>query len=118
MTSIDCEGTGDGFDLELTREVAQSVSIPVIASGGAGNIEDIFDVVTQGKADAVSVASILHYNYIRQYYTEDDYSSEGNIEFLRSRLEFSKVESATLEEVKQNLVYRNISCRLEEEMLL
>jgi cyclase len=112
LTSIDYEGTGKGFDLELTREVAEAVSIPVIACGGAGQIGDIYDVVTQGKADAVCVASILHYNYIRQHYTDDDYSSEGNIEFLRSGCEFSKVQSTTLSEIKDELLKRGIPCRV------
>jgi cyclase len=111
LTSIDREGTGKGFDLELTRKVAQLVSIPVIACGGAGRISDIYDVITQGKADAVSIASILHYNYIHQHYANDDYSSEGNVEFLRSGREFSKVQSTTLTEIKRELLNHNVSCR-------
>jgi cyclase len=115
LTSIDCEGTGMGFDLSLTRKVAQSVSIPVIACGGAGKIDHVYDVVAQGKADAVSVASILHYSYICQHYTDDDYSSEGNIEFLRSGRGFSRVQGATLAEIKDYLRQRNIPCRLVTE---
>ena len=111
LTSIDCEGTGKGFDLELTRQVARSVSIPVIACGGAGKLHDIHDVITQGQADAVSIASMLHYNYIRQHYTDDDYSSEGNVEFLRSGREFSKVQDATLAEIKDYLIQHNLPCR-------
>jgi imidazole glycerol-phosphate synthase subunit HisF len=111
LTSVDCEGTGKGFDLELTRRVAQSVPIPVIACGGAGKISDVYEVVSQGQADAVSLASMLHYNYIRQNYTDDDYTSEGNIEFLRSGRGFSKVEGATLPEIKHYLQQHNILCR-------
>ena len=61
ISSIDKEGTGEGYDIELTRMVSEAVSIPVIAHGGAGNPEDILDVIVEGKADAVSFASILHY---------------------------------------------------------
>lgn len=61
LTSIDREGTGTGFDTELVRRVSESVSIPVIASGGAGRLEHIKDVIIDGKADAVCLASILHY---------------------------------------------------------
>jgi cyclase len=115
LTSIDHEGTGKGFDLELTRRVAESVSIPVIACGGADQVDDVYEVVMRGKADAVSMASTLHYRYIRECYTDDDYSSEGNIEFLRSGREFSKVQGSTLAEIKEHLRQRNIPCRLVTE---
>lgn len=62
LTSIDQEGTRNGFDLELTRSVSEIVSVPVIASGGMGSVQDLFDVVNQGKADAVAMADILHYD--------------------------------------------------------
>ncbi len=116
LTSIDREGTGQGFNLDLTSRVAQSISIPVIACGGAGRVEDMSTVLTLGKADAVCVASILHYDYIRNNYTEDDYSSEGNIEFLRSGQGFSRIQGAALEEIKTDLAMRNIPCRPIEKM--
>ncbi len=52
LTSMDCDGTKAGYDLELTRAIAEEVSIPVIASGGAGNLEHFYDALTEGKADA------------------------------------------------------------------
>ena len=61
LTSMDCDGTKAGYDLELTRTVAENVSIPVIASGGAGKEEHFFDALTKGKADAVLAASLFHY---------------------------------------------------------
>ena len=61
LTSMDCDGTKAGYDLELTRTIAEHVSIPVIASGGAGTMEDFYDVLTQGKADAALAASLFHY---------------------------------------------------------
>jgi cyclase len=61
LTSIDREGTRKGFDIELVRAVTDVVSVPVIASGGMGKIEDVVDVVSQGGADAVAMADILHY---------------------------------------------------------
>lgn len=111
LTSIDGEGTGTGFDLELTHHVAQSVSIPVIACGGAGKVHHIYEAITLGQADAVSLASMLHYGYIRQNYTDDDYTSEGNIEFLRSGRQFSKVQEATLADIKHYLGEQQILCR-------
>ncbi len=61
LNSMDMDGTKRGYDLELTRKVSENASIPVIASGGAGNLEQIFNAITIGKADAVLVASLLHY---------------------------------------------------------
>ena len=61
LTSLDCDGTKNGYDLELTRTVAENVSIPVIASGGAGTKEHFHDALTEGKADAVLAASLFHY---------------------------------------------------------
>ena len=61
LTSMDCDGTRAGYDLELTRAVAEAVNIPVIASGGAGNLEHFYDALTDGKADAALAASLFHY---------------------------------------------------------
>jgi len=61
LTSMDADGTKAGYDLELTRQVAESVQIPVIASGGAGNCEHIHQALTEGKAEAALLASLLHY---------------------------------------------------------
>lgn len=61
LTSVDQEGTAKGFDLDLTRRVATAVSVPVIASGGAGSADDVAAVVSEGAADAVCVAHLLHY---------------------------------------------------------
>ena len=60
LTSMDGDGTQNGYDLFLTQKVAKAVNIPVIASGGAGSIEDIYDVFTKGKASAALLASLLH----------------------------------------------------------
>jgi len=61
LTSMDRDGTKDGYDLELTRAVSEAVNIPVIASGGAGTLEHLWEALTVGKADAVLAASIFHY---------------------------------------------------------
>lgn len=75
LTSMDCDGTKDGYDLELTRIIAENVSIPVIASGGAGNMGHFYDALTEGKADAALAASLFHYkeleiNYLKEYLSE------------------------------------------------
>ena len=61
LTSMDCDGTKAGYDNELTRQTAETVSIPVIASGGAGTKEHFYDTLTKGKADAALAASLFHY---------------------------------------------------------
>ena len=61
LTSMDCDGTKAGYDLELTKAVAETVNIPVIASGGAGSLSHFYDALTEGKADAALAASLFHY---------------------------------------------------------
>ena len=61
LTSMDCDGTKAGYDIELTRAIADAVSIPVIASGGAGTLEHFYDALTEGGADAALAASLFHY---------------------------------------------------------
>ena len=61
LTSMDCDGTKAGYDLELTKAIAEEVNIPVIASGGAGSLEHFYDALTEGKADAALAASLFHY---------------------------------------------------------
>ena len=61
LTSMDCDGTKDGYDIELTRTISENVKIPVIASGGAGKKEHFYGALTEGKADAVLAASLFHF---------------------------------------------------------
>lgn len=61
LTSMDCDGTKAGYDIELTRTIAEHVGIPVIASGGAGTMQHFYDALTEGKADAALAASLFHY---------------------------------------------------------
>lgn len=64
LTSMDKDGTKSGYDIELTRRAAEAVNVPVIASGGAGNMQDFADVLTEGKADAALAASLFHFGEI------------------------------------------------------
>lgn len=61
LTSMDCDGTKSGYDIELTRTISENVSIPVIASGGAGSLEHFYDAFARGKADAALAASLFHF---------------------------------------------------------
>ncbi|MDC0214558.1 imidazole glycerol phosphate synthase subunit HisF [Gammaproteobacteria bacterium] len=76
VNSIDADGTRDGYELTLTRRISEAVSIPVIASGGAGVAEHLFDVLTEGKADAALIASMVHYG---------DYTIEEIKKYLSGR---------------------------------
>jgi cyclase len=62
LTSIDCDGTKNGFNIELTRQVSRTVCVPVIASGGAGKLSDFAKILTDGQADAALAASLFHFN--------------------------------------------------------
>jgi cyclase len=114
LTSIDREGTGKGFDIDLTRSVSQAVSIPVIACGGAGNIEHVKQVITEAQADAVAIASLLHYDFIRHQEREADYAAEGNTSFLQSGKSYSKIEPADLLQIKHHLHEHGIECRISQ----
>ncbi len=77
LTSMDRDGTKNGFDLELTRAVSEAVDIPVIASGGVGNLQHLADGVLAGKADAVLAASIFHYGEFTVRQAKDCMFSKG-----------------------------------------
>ncbi|MFA5039026.1 MAG: imidazole glycerol phosphate synthase cyclase subunit [Candidatus Omnitrophota bacterium] len=111
ITSVDREGTGLGFDIELTRMISKAVSIPVIAHGGAGRVEDVKTVIEDGQADAVALASIIHYEFIEKNGVRGDYGPEGNVEFLKSGRSFSKIKTSPFSEIKAFLGKQNIPCR-------
>lgn len=77
LTSMDCDGTKEGYDIELTRTIAQSVSIPVIASGGAGTLEHFYEAVSTGEADAVLAASLFHYKELEIRQVKDYLAAKG-----------------------------------------
>jgi cyclase len=111
VTSIDNEGTGNGFDLELTRKIAESVNIPVVASGGAGAIPQVIDVVLQGKADAVAIASLLHYNALKEILISGSLNYGTEINYLSGKRGFNKISPASLPDIKVKLKEANISTR-------
>jgi cyclase len=76
LTSMDKDGTKDGYDIELTRTISEAVSIPIIASGGAGELRHLYEALAEGKADAVLAASIFHYR---------EYTIKEAKEYLRSK---------------------------------
>lgn len=77
LTSMDCDGTKAGYDITLTRTIAESVSIPVIASGGAGTKEHFYEALTKGKADAALAASLFHYKELEIMDLKEDLAKRG-----------------------------------------
>ena len=77
LTSMDCDGTKAGYDLDLTRAIAENVSIPVIASGGAGTLEHFKEALTEGKADAALAASLFHYKELEIRQVKEYLQVEG-----------------------------------------
>ena len=115
VTAINQEGTGKGYDLELTKEISKAVSIPVIALGGAGKLPNIRDVVIDGYADAVSMASVLHYGFAESLkYNKGDFSLEGNTEFLSGNRQSGarkSIDKLTIPEIKAYLAGKGLACR-------
>ncbi len=111
ITSVDKEGTAEGYDIELTKMVSQSISIPVVACGGAGSANDVYRVIIEGGADAVIIASILHYDFIQNNPLSSDFKEEGNIEFLKKGVNYSKIKPTSIAGIKKYLEEKGISVR-------
>ncbi len=111
ITSVDNEGTGCGFDINLTRIISDCVTIPVICHGGCGKQEDVKEVIEKGKADAVSIASMIHYDAINEISAGDDFKEEGNLEFLNFGKRSNKFSYTNLTALKQFLNEQKIHCR-------
>lgn len=77
LTSMDRDGTKDGYDLQLTRAVSEAINVPVIASGGAGELAHFYEVLTEGKADAVLAASVFHYGQFTVRQVKEYLKSRG-----------------------------------------
>lgn len=112
VTSIVQEGTGKGFDLELIKTISNSVSIPVIACGGAGKLDHVKEVVDIGNADAVCMASVLHYDAAEEFsYESQEFAEEGNIEFMIKRKNNGNISTLSIGKIKKHLLDKNIPCR-------
>ena len=112
ITSVDKEGTGEGYDLDLIKSVSEAVTIPVIAHGGASSPENIVQAIQLGKANAVAIASILHYPVMQSFGSiSSDYKDEGNISFLNSRKIPKKITPSSLKEIRLALINEQIPTR-------
>jgi len=116
ITSIDKEGTGKGYDIDIISKICEEVPIPVIACGGCGKPEHVSELVKSARIDALCASSIFHYKYLSEISKNDDYEAEGNIEFIknnRGSLEFmkSRLNPMTINEVKEVLTLNGVQCR-------
>jgi len=121
ITSIDREGTGKGFDIELVKKIAEFSPVPVIACGGAGRCEDFLEVINEGRADALAAASVFHYHRLKALESLDQFRDEGNIEFIkqgRGTIDYlkSRIQSTDIKTVKEFLIKSGISCRMVREI--
>jgi cyclase len=116
ITSIDREGTGSGFDLELTRAIADAVPIPVIASGGAGTSEHVAAAYREGHASAAAIASLLHYATLRSGNGPETHASAGafapeiNLAHLRTP-GFARIQDISLPQLKSHLAQIGLETR-------
>lgn len=108
-TSVDREGTGEGFDLDFVAQITRAVSIPVIAHGGPGKLEHVADVAQV--ADAIALGSMLHYGCANKHRREGAERAEGNHQFLRSGAANSRIQTAEIAEIKSQLIRSGVSCR-------
>ena len=113
ITSVDREGTGEGMDISMIEKISKMVNIPVIAHGGVGKKEDVLALFSKTDAKAVSLASLLHYDYINKGYDIGNHQGEGNFEFLNSKKSFHIFKECSLELLKQYLFENEISVRVE-----
>ncbi len=112
LTSIDREGTGNGYDLDLIKMVSSAVTIPVIAHGGASDFTHIIDAINKAGADAVAIASMLHYAALnRNGSLLDKFEDEGNIDFLKKNSSFKMFGTENITEVKSWLIEHKIPLR-------
>lgn len=109
ITSVDKDGTNEGYDLNLIKLISENVSIPVIAHGGGGDLMNLKNAINLG-ISGVCLASALHYSTIKSIPFENN-SNEGNSSFIKSGNHFSKISSLTIKELKTYLEKENIECR-------
>jgi len=111
VTSVDREGTGLGFDLELSRRMAELVPVPVMACGGAATVEHVHQVATIAKVQAVGIASMLHYNLVRQINPHGRPFGDFETHLLQSATISTKFEDLSLATLKRELDAKGVNCR-------
>ena len=112
ITSVDKEGTGEGPDFEFIEKVNSLISIPLIVHGGFGKKEHVLELFKNKDFDSVSLASIIHYDYINEYESKTSNNLEGNVEFLLNKRRFHTFKPISINNLKKYLIENKINCRL------
>jgi len=112
ISSVDKEGTGEGFDIELISKISKLVNIPVIAHGGCGKKEDAVDLLLNADIDGLMISSLFHYKFIENNISNPSLA-EGNTEFLKNKRNFKNFKSCKIKDLKNELIKNNFECRLE-----
>lgn len=111
ITSVDKEGTGEGFDFDLIKMVCSLVRVPVVAHGGASSVEDIKRLVRETSVNGIAVASLFHYDLVSKRVTTSGEKNEGNIRFLQENRSFGKIKPVSLTKVAEALKEMGVICR-------
>lgn len=113
LTSVDREGTGEGFDLELVNQLSEAIEVPLVVHGGAGKVEDVETLLTSNQTvDGVAIASILHYGLLeKNLLSAPTTEVEGNTVFLQKISSYKKVQVTELKTIKERLIQNQIPCR-------
>ena len=112
ITSVDRDGTGKGFDINLIRLVSGSLNIPLVAHAGAGSKENVLDLLNENLVDAVCMASLFHYDFINKYIADHSNAGEGNFDFLKSGQIVKHIQSVNINELKFFLFNNGINVRI------
>ncbi len=113
LTCVDHEGSGNGFDLKLAKELYNAVSIPLVIHGGAGDKQHVLDVTRELPISGIAIASLFHYDFILNNRQLDGFEDEGNIEFLKSNKVPSSIKSVSIKKLKLFLAGNNVNCRID-----
>jgi len=111
LTSVDREGSGEGFDINLIKQVAEAITLPIVVHGGAGNITHILDLLNKISVSGIAISSMFHYNTLKHFRDFEDFNKEGNLDFIKSMKGFSMIKDSSILEVKEVLNNNNIHCR-------
>lgn len=111
LTSVDREGTGKGFNIDLINSISNDINLPLIVHGGAGKKEDFLEVIDEANVDAVCSSSIFHYASMNKI-SSDYVSKEGNFDFIKSGETIKNIQTESIQDLKKFLISKGKSIRL------
>lgn len=113
LSSIDKDGTGEGYDIDLLNNVKKNCSVRIVGNSGAGSYEDIIDLLKETELEAISLSSLLHYTYLKKVKKISKYKEEGNSAFLDNEFKnFKNFDNFYIPDLKKKLISKNLSIRI------